>query len=110
MDTDESGVNVDGLVDYMATLVPGSEPPTEDSFPSNVEEQELETPPDTPPALPPKQRHRPSTTPNGDVSSPLNGRVPSEPELGLPLSVAPQVPPRRRENKKSPVVGQPILI
>jgi len=103
MDTDESGVNVDGLVDYMATLVPGSEPPTEDSFPSNVEEQELETPPDTPPALPPKQRHRPSTTPNGDVSSPLNGRVPSEPELGLPLSVAPQVPPRRRENKKSPV-------
>ncbi len=69
----DANINVDGLADYMSTLVPGLHPHKE-----------------PPPSLPPKQRHR-----NGQAVA-VNG---GDHSRSTPPSDLPVVPPRRKDKK-----------
>ncbi|KAK2158592.1 hypothetical protein LSH36_167g09019 [Paralvinella palmiformis] len=70
---------VEGLVDYMGTLVPGMQPPRGDELP---------------PELPPKQKHRPLSLVNGSSGVTSNDR---------PRSPPPPPPPRKKHTPPKPM-------
>ena len=86
---------MDDLIDYMATLVPGAQPPSGDGY------AEL---PGYPPALPPKTKQR-----NGEATPVRDGHH-EEPNRPLPPPPPPPVvPPRiKKEMKKAQQVGHLI--
>ena len=108
---DDSGPDLDSLIDRMLTLTPNTPSPSEmmkelerlDSERERSRESGIETDggegtldsADVPPELPPKQRPA-GLQPNGDLSMHLgqNGAVPSLPEG------PPRVPPRKKINKE----------
>jgi len=118
---DDSGPDLDSLIDRMLTLTPNTPSPSEmmkelDRLDSERErersrESESETGGgegildnvDMPPELPPKQRPG-GLQPNGDLSLHLgeNGAVPTSQEEDTP---PPKVPPRKKINKEKDVDG-----
>ena len=85
MENGSSDIHVEGLADYMSTLVPGMElPQSEEDIPGGSSGR--------PPSLPPKTRQT-------DVS--INGKASEEEQGSVALPKLPVVPPRRKEHKKS---------
>ena len=86
---EENGnINMEGLVDYMSTLVPGM------SLSDRVEEDANQPP------LPPKQKTR-----NDNANLEVNGRH-SDDEQKPSVETAPVVPPRRKDHRKqTPLVS-----
>ena len=109
---EDSGPDLDSLIDRMLTLTPSSPTPTEvlkelDRLDRENEKRNMQEDAgagagtlnsrDVPPELPPKQRPG-GVHPNGDLFPHMgeNGAVASAPEEEVP---PPRVPPRRRLNK-----------
>ena len=97
---------VEGLVDYMGTLVPGMVPPGASRADDEDGEGEEDTS-EAPPALPPKVRGRgdgvadEAVTVNGSASDKEHGEGHRRPP--------PAVPPRRRDKKHTPPVSSRVF-
>lgn len=111
---DDSGPDLDSLIDRMLTLTPNMPSPSEmmkelerlDGERERSQESEMgggeesRDSDDVPPELPPKQRPA-GLQPNGDLPSHLGengGELPSQEDWGE--APAPKVPPRKKINKE----------
>ena len=94
-------------MDHMHTLVPGMEPPTEDSLPpedaDNDTAEDAHTPDSSsngPPALPPKTRVRNGEVVNGGGAGSSHHHASGDP---------PTVPPRRKDKRAQQLSASPAV-